>query len=301
VSWFAPPDPILRSVEIVDSPEPLALGERRPLHARLVGSDGRLRSDSVTWRALETGVVSVSPEGIITGNRPGTGRIVATAGVWRADTLVVQVGEDATGPDLLLQDHFDRIDPEVWAPVGFPHPYPVILEDGAPALRIPGDGHDRDGLQTRAGFSLHQGLTVELSVRLPLSRRDRQAMALVLFNRREAQDTTMIGGDWDQAVMVAHPGQELERFDPRILGVNVNRFSFMFPLPPEANPGDWMRFALEVQPDGQVTVRVNGTTAGSVPLHLDIQPGDEWRLAITGASVDTELVVRDLLVWRGVR
>lgn len=301
-TWVHPPRPILRSVAIEGAPDSLSLGERRPLGVRLTDSDGRPRQDPVAWRALDPGIVSVSPEGIVTGNRPGAGRIVATAGSWRSDTVEVAVREEAEGPDLLLQDHFHQVDPARWEPVGFPHPYPVILDDGEPALRIPGDGQHRDGIRTRQGFALDHGLTVELSVHLPLTRRDRQSVDIGLHAAGSlSAPGAAPGTGWGAGLTVMYPGRELERFDPRTLSVTVGSFGFPLPLPVEAEPGEWMRFALEIRPDGEVSLRVNGSVAGSVPLHLEVAPGEEWHLQVSGASVDTELLVRDLVVWRGVR
>lgn len=301
-TWVHPPRPILRSVAIEGAPDSLSLGERRPLGVRLTGSDGGPRGDPVTWRALDPGIVSVSPEGIVTGNRPGAGRIVATAGAWRSDTVGVAVREEAEGPDLLLQDHFHQVDAARWEPVGFPHPYPAILEDGETALRIPGDGQHRDGIRTRQGFPLDQGLTVELSVRILLTRRDRQSVDIGLHAASGlSAPGEAPGSGWGPRLTATYPGRELERFDPRTLSVTLGSFSFPLPLPAEAEPGEWMRFSLEVRPDGEVSVRVNGSVAGTVPLHLAVAPGEEWHLQVSGASMDTELVVRDLLVWRGVR
>ncbi len=301
VRWAAPPVPVLRSVSIAGDRSALALGERRLLSAELVGSDGRPLTDSVDWRALEPQILSVDPDGVVTGNRPGRGRVVATAGHWRSDTLTLVVRGDALGEDVLLREDFRTLDPGSWMPVGTPHPLPVVLEDGAPALSIPGDGHDRDGARSLRGLPLDRGLSVEVSVRLRLTRRDRQGLDLVLLEPGVGTPIDVHPTEAHQSLSITWPSEELERFDPRELALRVAGHTVRFRLPAEVGTDDWIRLGLEVRPDGQVQVLVQGIPVGSHPLHVDAGTGSPWYLQIVGSAVDTELLVRDLGVWRGVR
>lgn len=298
--WVAPAHPVLRGVTIEGDAPTLALGERRPLSARTFGSDGLTRNDPISWRALDPGIVSVTSEGVLTGNRPGVGAVVARAGVWRADTIRVRVEGDAAGPDLLLQDSFYEVDPRRWEPVGWRHAGVVILEDGGPALRISGDGGGRGGIRTVDSFPLEQGLTVEVSVLLPPTPPARQSFQVALMGPRRPR-TPAHAGEGEPEVSITYPAGEMERFDPGAIGVGVHGYPFRLALPGEAPPGEWMRLTLVVRPDGQVSVRVNGDRAGMATLHADLIPDRHWRIELTGASLETGLLVRDLVIWRGAR
>jgi DNA-binding SARP family transcriptional activator len=294
--WATPAIPVLREVRIRSQGDSLYLGERRRLEVALTGSDGRPRGDEIHWEALEPGVVSVDQEGLVIANRAGSGRVVATAGIWRADTVALTVTSRARGEDVLLEDDFSTLDPLRWGLVGAPPPSAVELDDGAPALRLPGDGVDRDGIRSRVGFPLEDGLTVEVSVHLPLTRRDRQGFDLTLLPHVEEA-----GASRPASVYLAYPGEELERFDPRSIKVLVNGFPFTLTLPEQADPQDWIRFSVGIRPDGKVEVAVNGEPREDIPLHVEMGEQGEWAVQLAGASVETDLMVRDLVVWRGLR
>ncbi|MGM0670043.1 MAG: hypothetical protein ACQET1_10015, partial [Gemmatimonadota bacterium] len=61
----------------------------------------------------------------------------------------------------------------------FPHPR-VVEAGGHNLLSFPGDGRYRDFIESREAFSLQYGATLEMEVRLPLTRADRQRFGLCL-------------------------------------------------------------------------------------------------------------------------
>jgi hypothetical protein len=298
--WAARPGPVVDRVEIVGRRTVLAWGSSDSLGARVFDSEGRLRDDRVTWSSTDHHVASIDERGVLSANAPGVVSIVATAGVWRSDTLDVRVTSDSVA-NLLHSDPLASIDTTLWQIYGGPASPTIVQGEDGPVLSLPGDGVHRDGLISRHGLDMSHGATLEIAMRLKVDRTDRQQYSIYMFKPRShiAGELDLIS--LDGYLAATWPADELHRFDSESLQVHVGNVPFKGGLPGSFDPDGWNRLALQVRVDGQVSAWVNGELVVLPPLHADLTDGRPWHIAIVGAAVDTDLHARDLIVWRGNR
>lgn len=299
--WAARPDPVIASVTIEPRLDSLRWGERTTLGATVIGSDGRPREDDVHWLSLDPRIVSVTADGVISANRPGEARIVATAGVWRTDTLPLVVTGDVAGDDVVMRDPLVTLDTARWFRFGTPWPHAFDSPDG-PVVALNGDGMNSDGILSRETLDVARGLTLEISFRLPLTRPDRQSFDLVLA-RVETLDGSLssVSEPVSDRVSVGYPLGELERRDETHVHLGIGGIGFPGRIAGPFASGDWNRLALQVRADGETSIWLNGEHVVTGRLHADLTRRDGWRIGLFGRAVDTELWVRDLIVWRGAR
>ncbi|MEZ4422143.1 MAG: AAA family ATPase [Gemmatimonadota bacterium] len=268
-----------------------------------VNATARLRSwvgeewvpEEVQWRSLDANIASVDSLGRISGNGPGRTGIVADYASWLNDTVVVDVrGEPRE--DVLLLDRFTDASLAQWQERGDPQPRAVSLADG-PALRLLGDGRYSDGIISRQRFRLARGFTLEMRIRYRSTRRDRQRWELCLLS----SDADTIVLQAERYSCLVYPLGELAKWDSTRAGLSRQGL-----LPRIADTGDlgddqWHHVALQVRADGETSVVVDRqvvlVTRDAFPIRADL----DWRVGIHGHAVDTEMYVRDVTLWEGIR
>ncbi len=298
--FWVPDAPRILPVELeVAGEDPLRVdwGSFSQLSARLLMNDQSSVAVAPTWRALSPHIASVSARGVLAAVRPGTARIIAEQD-WMADTLVAIVSSDHP-PTLVLAEPFDSTWTERWSGFGYPSPTTVHLPSGD-VLSLNGDGSQRDGMATRATFHSELGLTLDLEFRiLALTRRERQRFEVCLA---EAREPLTASGPWPtNGVCFLYPGDELNHFDPgaaRLFFSSV-RVGALLDVRPFLPSQDWVSLRMEVQSDGKVLVFLNGTLVAAP--NLSVRPGSaDWRVALRGASLDTQVLVRGINLWEGL-
>jgi hypothetical protein len=300
--WYSRPPPVIDRITIVPRVQRLRWGERTTLRATVTGTDGRLRDDSVEWRSTDPQVVSVGADGQVSANRPGIARIIATTGVWRADTLELEVMSEVSESDVVQRDALESLDTAAWRTFGEPSPYVLDTPEGR-VLFLNGDGQNADGIISRVALDLSRGITAEVAFRLPITRIDRQDFSLALLRSDGSHDSIDLVDVYRARgyLSVAWPLDELERRDTASLSMNVGGVSFTGPVGAGFRPGEWNRLAIQVRADGEVSAWINGEHVVTSPLLADVSGLPDWRVALLGRSVDTQLWVRDLIVWLGLR
>lgn len=299
--WAARPAAVIDRVQIAPTSSVLEIGEQRRLQASVLGTDRRIRADPITWFSSNRQIASVDSRGVLWGNGPGSVKIIAKAGVWRADTLDVQVTSRAREGSVLMRNPLTSLDSTFWIEVG-EEPSEIVVSGERRVLSLKGDGQHRDGLISRDSLDLSYGATAEIHFRMPLTRRDRQQLILAFIKPRWSADSTAFDfGVAEGYVSVHYPADELDRFDEQAVGFNIGGYGFTGLVPSSFESAVWNQLTLQIQPDGVVGIWVNGEYANAGQLSIDKRIPSGWRLAILGASVDTELLVRDLIVWRGAR
>lgn len=268
-----------------------------------VNATARLRSlngaewlpEEVTWRSLDANIASVDSLGRISGNGPGRTGVVAEYASWLKDTVVVQVrGEPRE--DVLLLDRFTDALLTQWQARGEPVPRVVPLWDG-PALALLGDGRYSDGIISRRRFRLARGFTLEMRVRYRMTRSDRQRWDLCLLS--SDADTVLLSAE--RYSCLVYPLGELAKLDRARAALSRQGV-----LPRVLDTGDlgddqWHHVALQVRADGETSVVVDRqvvlVTRDAFPIRADL----DWRVGIHGHAVDTEMYVRDVTLWEGIR
>jgi hypothetical protein len=159
----------------------------------------------------------------------------------------------------------------------------------------------------RTGFSLAQGATLELEFRLLLTRSDRQRFQACLVRKTPGEDADSLppvgAGESDGGFCFLYPVGELERIRPDHAALYFPSSGRRdgAPLPADVDPATWTRLTLQARPDGAVQAYLDGTLWVEGSERLRIRDAEPWQVAIMGAAVDTELLIRDLTVWRGIR
>jgi DNA-binding SARP family transcriptional activator len=302
VGWLPDrPPPVPVRVEIADPSLVMGWGESRPVTATVALADGTSRTEHpVDWTSLDPTVASVR-DGILYANGGGTARVIASVQGWIADTLDVRVTGASLAREALLADPFQTFDTTVWEAYGTPTP---ILAQGAqgPALDMRGDGVASDGIVSRRTFDLSRGATLEISFRLPLTRRDRQQVNVCLVSGPPPSEAATLRAQWArEQVCFLTPTGEFTRFDPASFG-----FAAVGTSPPPATSrflpaDDWRRLSIVLAPDGNARLLLNQQEVARLPWPAQNGSDVRWFVQIQGAAVDTQLLIRDLVLWEGMR
>jgi len=291
--------PLITGVTVEAVPGPLRWGEQYALQANVTWSDGVPRETPVDWQATDPDIVSVEPDGVITTNRPGSARIVARAGGWRSDTLLVEVEPRQVTEGVVIRESFEALDSTRWQSLGESAPR-VVEMGGGPALEFVGDGDRQDGLILGSPISLPRGGTVELEFLTEFTRTDGQHIRLVLGTaepRPEGDPSRWSGWQWDRQLVVTYPeAGPGGRFNPQRISIEGTGWGYL-DVPEEVQEGEWTHLAVQVRADGEVSFYMNHRYLGTAPGRLPVVPGEEWRVALLGSAVDTRLFVRNLVVW----
>lgn len=286
---------------VATAPDSLAWGGMGALAARVLDREGRPMEASVTWRALDPGVVNVR-EGRAVGNGPGTGRLVASVEGWLADTVAVRVTSHAAA-GLLMADDFRDFPGHDWRIIGIPEARLTTFQ-GESVLSAGGDAVWLDAIRSVQTFAPDRGLTAEVQFRLPLTdRMDRQIIQICLVDG-EAVVTTNSGpgaGGW-ATYCVAYPQGELSSFARDAVRLHGWNKGWILGLPaPGLGGEEWNSLGLQLRPDGRFSAIVNGVEAGVFPEPVEVPAGARFNLLIIGRAEDTELLLRNVTVREGAR
>ncbi len=299
ISWLPPhPAPIPVALDAGAAPLELEWGERRPLVASLVYSNGmRKAADSVRWTTGKPGVASVFDGDRITANAPGATVLTAEWGWSLSDTRRIRVSGDRPRA-ARVADAFATLDTTRWIPVGWPRPEVEPL-DGHPALHMKGDAKYQDGLVLRQPVPADHGITLELEARVPLTRRDYQDVDVCLVAATPA-DVDRATGEWNppqQSVCVRYPSRVGSRFDPTSVWFSVCDNPEIEAFLDEPTGQRWFHLALELRPDGQASLWLDHRKLLTAPVHVAIDPARLWTVRLAARAVGTDIYVRDLALW----
>ena len=282
-------------------------GDTLRLASRVRLSDGADGPGPVEWTSSDPAVASVQPSGLVSANAPGTAWIRAVAGRWRADSIRVRV-LTVDRPDVLLLDEFSELDAARWVSFGAP-PARAWSRADTTALALRGDGSYHDGVISTDGVSLRGGATLELEYRLPVSRDHWQMLSACLIEAGPDVESwrgangflSSFAGRLGDAACAAYPADELGRFHPSEIGLTVSGEGQVIRLPDELPADGWVHLAIQVRGDGMTRFFLNRRPIGTGLLRLTGLEAPNWHVLLLGKSVDTELLVRRVVLWRGAR
>ena len=276
-----------------------------------VGASGRLASGArsalhaLRWTSADTSAVAVTPSGELVGLREGAAvRVIVSAGGWRTASLVAVVR--SVPPARLVAEDWRGEVGERWRLFG--EPFPVVRRhaDGTLALSNHGDSAYTSGAYSRQRFPLGGGLALRARLASHVTMTQWQTQRLELL-AGFAEDRLAA---WDHRTM--YPWSEKRMADPRA----SCEFEYPTPLegdgfrdrmtaagivisgaPPRLGSGDWFDVILQWLPDGRCAVMLDGRL---LKVSQSIQTGQVARVITWGSSVNTEMLLGPLEVWRGV-
>lgn len=177
----------------------------------------------------------------------------------------------------------------------------MITADG-PALDLRGDGVASDGIVSVRTFDLSRGATLEASFRLPLTRTDRQYVQICLASGPPPSDPGALRAWWAREQVCFHTAVgEFTQFDSAsfaFLAVGVIPPLLRSRLLPA---DDWRRVSIVLAPDGNARLLLNQQEVARLAWPVHNGPQVRWYVQIDGAADDTQLLMRDLVLWEGTR
>lgn len=305
--WVSGESPGVPSRLRLSSPDTaLHWGHQTEIQARLERGDGSAEpATDLQWTSGDPAVATVTGDGRLHANGPGETWIRAEWDGWLVDSARVEV--DAVEPEaILLSDDLSTLDPARWIQVGTP-PAHIVERDGQSVLLLAGDAMYYDGITTREALALPRGGTLEAEFSVRLTREDKQWFWLCLLDGGLAStDAHRI--DYDEITIrqrpcVRFPIDSFSRLRSDGLSYTTQRWGgrLIVPTPDQLPTTDWTHVALQFRPDGELSIWVNREHAFTAPLHIENDPDTRWRALLVGASVDTEVLVRNVRLWDGPR
>lgn len=301
--WLPPHlPPIPTDLEMSVDSVTLAWGEKRTVSANLRLSDGTLTSEGIRWESLDHAVATVDGGGRVTANGEGATLAVAAWGYSFRDTIRVRVLDTGEGGAAFYRDRFLRLDTVAWQLLGSPRPV-VARRDGEPVLLLRGDEKYMDGLVLRRPLPLEQGITLEAEFRVPFTGHAHQNFEMCVSDMEVESIDPEVGspGRKGEGVCFLFPARSFEKFDPREATLNIAAVEKRVRVPDAFSPDEWTHVAVQIRPDGQTTLVVNGEIVATAPVRLRTEPRWRWHFTVHGDAVDTEVLVREVTIWKEVR
>ena len=289
--------PYVDQVEIIASAaaRTLLVGDSVSLVAAARAPDGTvLRGTPLHLGCLSREVCTVR-NGWLHGRTEGRTSLIASAGGWRADTVSVQV-LDAT-PKLDLAEGWEGgIDATRWKMFGDPAPLivPHAGRSGSEGFQANGDGEWDSGVVSRSVFSTHRGLSLE-------------------FWGRGAFDTPYPSWQWLRAGLTSDALTAFTRDGPSptvpiqvTLENDTPGHSARLSTTGRAGParsvladlGAWHRYTLQVFPDGDAELWVDGRFLwrehDASPLPSDV------RVVLYGRASAAPVIYDEVRVYEGI-
>jgi hypothetical protein len=308
VFWDAPavPAPWLDTLRIAAPVADIPVTAPHRLSVRGVDQYARdVAVHALSWRSGDTATATIDSGGILWPHRTGRVVIHASAGGWRADSAVIEIGAPRS-ETVAEEDWASGIGPD-WAPFGEPRPE-VVRDGGVAALWNHGDSSFESGVYSRRAFAGAEGLGVEARVSARLTAVQWQTQTVSLESRL---DSTRLAG-WDHR-NGAWPGQTETGNRVCTAGLpadegarGMGRFGFAagaaahaMVAPADMPTGGWQRLRVQLFPDGRCGFAVDG-----VPVWVSPEPillDAPFRILLQGRSHGTRILVGPVEAWAGVK
>jgi len=258
-------------------------------------SDGARRiGPALRWTSSDSSVARPLEGDRIAVEAPGTATLVASAGGWRADTLMLTAAElHPTGLAPAYEESWKGGLGEDWMPGGDPFPFTRTEggQDGGGVFVNNGDRHYESGALSSRWFQTKEGVTVDVWGRIPDPAVIHRYLTIAL-------------GTWpgpppdprplDDALLTLRAGMNGRDVNLVSSGVTITTPS---PRPIDA----WHRYTVQVHPDGTVDLLTDGRLIRRAHGLLDPATiGDSLRVGLGGKSVGTEVQHGLLRVYEGL-
>ena len=301
--------PFLDSIKI-DGTTRAAADQRLQFRVRGFDRERRERAvPAVQWSSLDTIVATIDSTGNVLTRREGVARVVASAGGWRQDTILVSVG--ASDYRLGFTENWSQPFDGTWTRYGDPTPT-VTQSGGRNVLRVNGDTYLMSGVVSRKTLDASKGVGVRILARLPVNVAKWQVLHLALDY--VASDDA-ISAWTDRAVGLppkawnaTRESRMCEMGAPRqeggafidLISLIVSQSQVAFPRDPTPiTDGKWHSISLQVLGDGRCALAIDSSVVAvsSNSILLDRR----LRVLIEGQSEKTTVEVGAVEAWTGVR
>lgn len=304
--YHQPMSPDVYVERIVAVPGRVRTSVNAELSLRLVfscasGDEVSVDPEAVTWTSSATGIAQIGPDGALRTSSLGHANVTASLEGWRSVTIPVDVLplREVEAPEVLREDWTDGIDPGRWLSFGDPLPYsrPTGFPGGGGVFVNNGDANYHSGVFSRQPLDFSDGLTVEWWAAQPLNGRHFRNLQVSLARRPRVATDGEISAQGTIAwyrTNSYYQHAEIWAGD----GESVNDLRAI-PLPEAVE--EWHRYVLQMDRTGLVTVTVDGEPEWRGRSTYDFTPPDSAHLVLLGRSLDTEVMVGPVTVYRGAR
>lgn len=285
------------SIEIDGPTGSLSVGEFAIFSAvPLSGDRGLLLGvpTAPTW-TTRMGLVSSIGSGLLRASDPGIDELMVSYPGWRSSRVEVEVRRPVRRSALpALEERWDEDWSHRWHPFGDPVPRIRAVSGDAPGPRVfeaRGDQNYASGVLSTRAYSTVDGLTVEFWSRAVLSQPLFQSWALGFTQERFAKMPADRFSAMDGSARVAFVNRH-----PRTLLAGIDQ-QYLIPLPDSTNR--WRRYALQVTPEGEQRLFVDGLIHVRAPAPADWVAGDSARVILSGQGINAEIVQGPLTIYEG--
>jgi hypothetical protein len=277
-------------------------------------SGGEVPADSValTWTSSAPEVVRVEPDGTMRTLSLGRAGVTASLEGWRSATIQVEVLplREGGAPALLSEDWSGGIDDRRWLSFGDPLPYSRTtgFPGGGGVFVNNGDANYHSGVVSAEPLDLSHGLTVEYWAAQPLNGQHFRNLQVGLAKRPTTDDD---GERPDGLASVGHGQPDLINIawyrtnsfyqHAEILIGEASYHDGLERLPLPADVDEWHRYVLQLDSTGLLTVMVDGAPEWRGRSGYDFALPDSAHVVLLGRSLDTEVMVGPVTVYRGAR
>jgi len=294
----------IERLSIRPSPELVSPGQVLELGVELASAAGRVLDPTglpISWSAEDSAIAGFVGPGRLKVHAPGRTRVVASAGGWVADTLEIESRELVAGEAALIffEDWTGGLRPERWVGYGRPLPEtrPIGGPEGAGLFLNNGDQHFPSGAVSQQAFSPHAGLTLEVWARIPFTGKHYQCLAIGLTDDDPPADSVSWMGLNNSHIEFWFGGPNAGQ--PARLSAFADGTETLLPIPD--TPEDWHLYALQLDPDGTVSLLIDGRLYWRSPTRIDLQSLGPLRIKLGDRSFETEIAHGVVRLYYGSR
>lgn len=267
---------------------------------------------AVTWTSSAPEVVGVRTDGTLRTLGLGRAEVTASLEGWRSAVIQVDVLplKEVGAPLLLREDWSEGIDPRRWLSFGDPLPYsrPTGFPGGGGVFVNNGDANYHSGVVSADPLDLSDGLTVEYWAAQPLNGQHFRGLQVSLADR----PTTGEEGAPLRGLALEQSGQptlsniawyRTNSFnqEANILIGSAGYDEELHTLPLPADVERWHRYVMQLDSTGLLTLMIDGEPEWRGRSGYDFALPDSAFVVLLGRSLDTEVMLGPLTVYRGLR
>ncbi len=303
-TWLSDsPTPYLDAVELSADSLRIAAGENLQLLRKTFDHNGRaFNAPYLVTTVTPTSAGWIDAAYVFHAMQPGVATIVASAGGWRADTIVVRV--TASQPRLLMSEDWERgLDTTRWKLYGHPLPE-VVGKANDRAFRNNGDSKYPSGVVTRSVHDLSQGITLEWRQSTPLTGTFWQEIWVDLVNAPIDSFSTGRGEPYRSRgddIAIRTPQQFYQPPVSKLWVVCGDSRGPESLYPNDFQDQRWRHFVFQIHANGQCELIVDGRVIVAPNLTRAPDLKVPRRLALGGRTHQTQILVDDVHLWRGIR
>lgn len=303
------PRDYLDSVEIVPPPRNVIRSDaayRFKLRLWAAGGSEIHGSATPVWSVSDTSVLTVDTTGLARPRRPGPVTVQVDVGGWRQGRLRTAVVP--ARDSFILQEGWERGIEAHWIPFGEPRPFVTEGPWHGPAFNNNGDGSYTSGAYSRDHWDASEGLGVEATISVHLTRSQGQVLTLDWVGGLDSLSL----GDWDhlssfmplrgflenRLCAVGYPAGEGLVGKLRLSHL-TGPWAKALPVDSALADGHTFQLRLQLFPDGRCGLALDGrpVSISDYALPLDLP----FAVRLGYSAYQGRVLHGPIQVWRGVR